>query len=353
MRINGHGHLLPYPDQIPSFMKEEEIFWLDNDRSYMRQKNWKRPITDPSFFLEEKLEWMERNKIDHEVILNLSQLYCNGMERKVANKVIRFQNNFNAEVQTKHPKKFTCGFVIQPACIDSALEEMKRCVEELGLQLMCLPTHFLNDSQKWESTASPSAEAIFEQADAYNLAIEIHPYDAPKMVALADESWRFHLVWMLAQTADTYHIFTLRGLQNKFPEMRVCFAHGNQFGQINTGRRKQGFLGRPDLFKQKDNPDLALGHSHIFFDTLVHDVDSLELLIKRQGIAQVVAGLDDPYPLGEMESVPGSYPGKLIDDAVERSIISEAQRDNIWFDNVVHWLCGHDNDQFLKRIGAE
>ena len=74
MRINGHSHLLPYPEQIPSFMKDKEIFWIDDDRKFMLQKNWKRPVTDSSFFLDEKLEWMERNKIYHAVVLNLTQL---------------------------------------------------------------------------------------------------------------------------------------------------------------------------------------------------------------------------------------------------------------------------------------
>ncbi|MDG1724796.1 MAG: amidohydrolase, partial [Bacteroidia bacterium] len=45
MKINGHSHLLPYPNQIPSFMKDKEIFWIDEDRAFMRQKNWQRPIT--------------------------------------------------------------------------------------------------------------------------------------------------------------------------------------------------------------------------------------------------------------------------------------------------------------------
>ena len=61
LRINGHSHLLPYPEQIPTYLKEKEIFWIDADRKYMLQKDWKRPVTDSSFFLNEKLEWMEKN----------------------------------------------------------------------------------------------------------------------------------------------------------------------------------------------------------------------------------------------------------------------------------------------------
>ena len=75
LRINGHSHLLPYPEQIPSFMKEKEIFWVDDERKHMLQKGWKRPVTDSSFFLDEKLLWMEKNRLDHAVVLNLSQLY--------------------------------------------------------------------------------------------------------------------------------------------------------------------------------------------------------------------------------------------------------------------------------------
>ena len=83
-----------------------------------------------------------------------------------------------------------------------------------------------------------------------------------------------------------------------------------------------------------------MGVKNIFFDTLVHDIDSLELLIKRQGVSQVLAGLDDPYPLGEKESVKDSYPGKVIDDAVLANILSEKDREMIWSNNVEKWLGG-------------
>ena len=133
MRINGHSHLLPYPEQIPSYLKEKEIFWIDEDRKYMLQKNWKRPVTDSSFFLNEKLEWMERNKIDHAVVLNLSQLYGNGLRIHDMKYALRFQNDFNAQVQHDNPTKFTCGFVVHAGFIDGACWEIERCVEELGL----------------------------------------------------------------------------------------------------------------------------------------------------------------------------------------------------------------------------
>jgi aminocarboxymuconate-semialdehyde decarboxylase len=69
-------------------------------------------------------------------------------------------------------------------------------------------------------------------------------------------------------------------------------------------------------------------------------------MLKRQGSNQIIMGLDDPYPLGEMESeAQSSYPGKLLDLAIDRKLISEAQYDDIWEDNVLRWLFGNDNAQ--------
>ena len=319
-------------------MREKELFWVDDAHTFMHQKGWKRPITHPSFFLDAKLKWMDQNNIDHEVIITLSQLYANGLSEADASDVIRFQNDFNAGVQAQYPSKFTCGFVVTPTYMGAALKEVQRCVDDLHLSVLCLPTHYVTTSGQWRSIAHPDVEPLFALADAYGLAVEIHPYDGQKFIQLEDNLWRFHLVWMCAQTADAYHYFSLLDFPAKYPNIRTCFAHGNQFGQVNIGRRLRGYRGRPDLFPGCVDPGKSLGAKNVFYDTLVHDVDSLQLLIKRQGVSQVLAGLDDPYPLGEMESEDGCYPGQVIDLAVEEAILTSADRDNIWSTNVLRWL---------------
>ena len=80
LRINGHSHLLPYPEEIPEFMKEKEIFWVDDERKHMLQKGWSRPVTHSSFFLDEKLEWMDENKIDHASSKVVIEEFLDGIE---------------------------------------------------------------------------------------------------------------------------------------------------------------------------------------------------------------------------------------------------------------------------------
>jgi aminocarboxymuconate-semialdehyde decarboxylase len=321
-------------------MKEKGIFWVDDDMKYMHQGNWQRPVTHESFFLSAKLAWMVDNGIDKEVLLNLSQLYCNGYSRQDAYDVIRFQNDYNASIQHECPEKFISGFVVQPLYIEDAQKEIIRCVEEYKLSLLCLPSHFLNKEGRWTAIADKSVIPVFELANHYKLAVEIHPYNAEEMIALEDKFWRFHLIWMCAQTADAWHFYSLLDFPDRFSDVRVCFAHGNQFGQVGYGRRVQGFKGRPDLFPSAQNPEKTVQCTNVYFDSIVHDVLSFELLTKRAGVSQIIAGIDDPYPLGEMDTVPDCYPGKVIDEAVQYNVITSADRDLIWSENVTTWLFG-------------
>jgi aminocarboxymuconate-semialdehyde decarboxylase len=123
---------------------------------------------------------------------------------------------------------------------------------------------------------------------------------------------------------------------------------------MNLGRRIQGFDGRPDLFEGKAHPRKSVGHKNIFFDTLVHDTGSLKLVVENQTSKQIVMGLDDPYPLGEMDSeVQSSYPGKILDLAKDREIINQKQYDQIWECNTLQWLFGSDENakqDLIKKI---
>ena len=347
MRINGHGHILPEPFQVPKFMKEKKLFWIDKNKRFMRQGDWVRPINNPTFFLKEKIEWMNKFEINHSVMLCLSQLYCNGWGKQDCVDAIRFQNDFNASIQSEYQDKFTCGFVVQPLHMDHALNEIDRCVNKFGLKLLCLPTHFLNTNGEWLSIAEADVDPIFELANKHKLAVQIHPYDGDKMVALKNEYWRFHLIWMMAQCADTIHLFTLRNLPNKYPNIRTSFAHGGILAIANYGRRIQGFDGRPDLFDNLHDPRKTLGHKNLYFDSLVHDSYTLELIKKRVGVSQIIMGLDDPYPLGEMEGIGNSYPGKVLDYAKEVGIITNQELKDIWHKNVLDWL-GIKKEDFLK-----
>jgi len=74
----------------------------------------------------------------------------------------------------------------------------------------------------------------------------------------------------------------------------------------------------------------------IWVDSLVHDQDALELLIKKFGIERIMLGSDYPFILGEHN------PGTLI----EESNLTKEQKDQILYKNALEFL-GVSEEQFL------
>ena len=111
----------------------------------------------------------------------------------------------------------------------------------------------------------------------------------------------------------------------RFPKLRVAFAHGGGALPFTIGRIEHGFHVRPDLCatETKTNPRKYLAHgdkpARFYVDSLVHDPDALKFLLKLFGPQRVALGSDYPFPLGEVS------PGKLIESMKELSMKEKNQ----------------------------
>ena len=125
--------------------------------------------------------------------------------------------------------------------------------------------------------------------------------------------WLPWLVGMPAETCLAICCMMFSGVFDRFPKLRVAFAHGGGAFPFTIGRIEHAFHVRPDLVAvdNKNNPRsyLAQGDkpARFYVDSLVHDADALKLLIKLFGAQRVALGSDYPFPLGE------AHPGALIE----------------------------------------
>ena len=76
----------------------------------------------------------------------------------------------------------------------------------------------------------------------------------------------------------------------------------------------------------------------IWCDSLVHDADTLELLVKKIGVDRIMLGSDYPFPLGEQS------PGQIIRKC---DFLSSLEKEKILGLNVLAFL---GLDLNLKRI---
>ncbi|MEI7670193.1 MAG: amidohydrolase family protein, partial [Pseudomonadota bacterium] len=140
--------------------------------------------------------------------------------------------------------------------------------------------------------------------------------------------WLPWLVGMPAETSRAICSMIFGGVFEKFPKMRVAFAHGGGSFPFTIGRIEHGFNERPDLVAVDNNINPRNYFGKMFFDSLVHDSNALQYLVDLAGEDFVCLGTDYPFPLGELE------PGKLINSMQWNY---ELKR-KLLFENAEQWL---------------
>ena len=82
------------------------------------------------------------------------------------------------------------------------------------------------------------------------------------------------------------------------------------------------------------NPRTYLGK--FWVDSITHDIDALEYILKMQGSKRVCLGSDYPFPLGDLEI------GRFIED----SNLSTEVKEDIFCNATLEWL-QLDKNQFI------
>jgi aminocarboxymuconate-semialdehyde decarboxylase len=136
--------------------------------------------------------------------------------------------------------------------------------------------------------------------------------------------WLPWLVGMPAETCLAICSMIFGGVFERFPKLRVAFAHGGGAFPFTIGRIEHAFYVRPDLvaIDNKINPRSYLAAdktlARFYVDSLVHDTEALKILLKLFGPQRVALGSDYPFPLGETK------PGQLI-ESMDLSASEKAQ----------------------------
>ena len=241
-----------------------------------------------------------------------------------------FLNDHIAGIVDKYPKRFVGLATIPLQDIDLAILELQRCVKTQGFAGVQIGSH-VNDV----NLNDPYFFPFYEEAEKLGAAIFVHPWDMMAKDKMA-KYWLPWLVGMPAESSLAICSMIFGGVFEKFPNLRVAFAHGGGSFPATIGRIEHGFDVRPDLVAV-DNPINPRNYlSKIYFDTLVHDPLMMNYLMDLVGPNQLALGTDYPFPLGELS------PGKLIDSMP----YNDEMKERLFNGTALAWL-GLKKEQFL------
>jgi aminocarboxymuconate-semialdehyde decarboxylase len=321
MKIDLHTHILPreWPDLdarygYPGFVRMEHYQpccarMMIGDRVF-------REVSDNVWDPARRIEDCDRTGVTMQVLSTVPVMFSYWAKPADALDLSRRLNDHIAEVVRAYPSRFAGLGTIPLQDPDLAAKELERCLRELGLRGAEIGSHVdANEHFGRLDTLNldnASLQPVWSAAAELDAAIFVHPWDMVGKGRMP-KYWLPWLVGMPAETSLAICSMIFGGVFERFPKMRVAFAHGGGAFPSTVGRIEHGFHVRPDLCATTNNtnPRHYLAHdgkpAHFFVDSLVHDADALRFLIKLFGAQRIALGSDYPFPLGE------DVPGKLLE----------------------------------------
>ena len=326
LKIDMHSHILPQtmPNWTQKFGYGKFIHLepnTDGSANMMQGGQFFRRIVENCWDAPMRIKEYTQYNTQVQVVCTIPVMFSYWAKTADALELSRFLNDHIAELVELYPKNYIGLATIPMQDAEAAILELERAkaIGHVGIQI----GSNINDENLSEEKFFP----IFEACERLGMAVMIHPW---QMMGF-DSMKKYWLPWLVGMPAETSRAacsLIFGGVLERLPNLRVCFSHAGGSFLPTLGRIEHGFNCRPDLvaIDNPHNPRTYLGK--FWVDSITHDIDALEYILKMQGSKRVCLGSDYPFPLGDLEI------GKFIED----SALSQQTKEDIFCNATLEWL---------------
>jgi len=278
---------------------------------------------------QQRIKECNHHQVQVQVLSTVPVMFNYWAQAKDCLEISAFLNDHIAGIVHQFPKRFIGLGTVPMQNASLAIKELARC-KSIGLKGVQIGS---NVNQ--QNLGDPVFQDFFAACVEYDMAVFVHPWEMMGQEHM-QEYWLPWLVGMPAETSRAICSLIFSGTLEKFPNLKLAFAHGGGSFPATLGRIGHGFDCRPDLVA-KDNPFHPAHYlGKFWFDSLVHDARMLQYLVDLAGPSRVALGSDYPFPLGE------NIPGELI----KNMPWDEATKNLLLHGAALEWL-GLEKENFI------
>lgn len=258
--------------------------------------------------LPERLAEMDALGIDMQVVSPTVDFYQYFNEVEATRAIARDCNDEMAEMAQQHPDRFAGLGTVPLQHVPSAIEELHRAVEDLGLKGVMIGDHVNRHSFDEEqfrpffrAASDLGAVVFFHQAAETCVSVRISRYKLGNAIG------------NLADRTISYASLVFGGVMDECPNFKPLLAHGGGYTAFGIARMDKvagamppevgddGGLNPPFGRGKDDRHVLTRAPStylnQFWYDCCTYDERALRYLIDTVGIDRVVLGTDYPAPM--------------------------------------------------------
>ncbi len=279
-------------------------------------------LNGPLVVKADRLAVMDEQGIDVEV-LSINPFWY-GADRDLARRIVAVQNERLAAICAAHPDRFV-------ALASIALQHPDLAVEQLA---EARSTHRLagaaiGGSVNGEELSSPKFEPFWAKAEQLGAVVFIHPQGMPELrTRVQGNGFLGNVIGNPLETTLAISHLIFEGTLDKYPNLKICAAHGGGYLPSYAARSDHGCLAFPanctKMLKKKPTEYLK----QLYFDSLVFTGEGLRHLVAECGASQIVVGTDYPFP----------WTTTAVDHVLTAPALSDADRTAILGGNLIKLL---------------
>jgi len=208
----------------------------------------------------------------------------------------RMANEEIAALVRRHPDRFLGMATVPLQDPEAAAEELTHARRALGLVGV-----EIGSNVNGRELDDPALHPFFARCAKLKMPVFIHPV----VVAGAERMTRYYLRNLIGNLVDTSiglaHLI-YGGTFERWPDLAVIAAHAGGIIPYTFGRLDHGYRVRPECRRALPRPPSAY-LKHVYWDTISHNRQPLEYLVKWAGARHVLLGSDFPFDMADPDPV--------------------------------------------------
>jgi aminocarboxymuconate-semialdehyde decarboxylase len=242
----------------------------------------------------ERVADMNQDGIDVQV-LSINAFWY-GADRDLARRIFDIQSVKLAEMCRFSPGRFLGYAPVSLQFPELAAEQLEHGMRQLGLVGAAI-----GGSVEGEELAAPRFDPFWKKAEELQALVFIRPQTAPQSTGITKRVQGSgalgNVIGNPLETSLALAHLIFEGTLDRFPNVKICGAHGGGFLPSYAARMDHGCAVFPDNCKGptlKKKPSDYL--KQLYFDSLVFTGEALRHLVNEHGASQIMIGTDYAVP---------------------------------------------------------